>query len=1063
MKLRIVIKYFVFILCISSIFPQQNLKFHHLTVDDGLSQTTANAIMQDKFGFMWFGTQDGLNRYDGYKFKVFTNESGNKNSLSNNYIWSIHEDKDGIMWIGSFGGGLTRFDPATESFTNYKNDPNNQNSISSNDVFGIAEYPKGTLWLRTGRGVNKFDKKKKIFTIFLNTANEKITTNNLYTGALAVQPPSFVWASIDSCLISIDVETNELKYFFSYPENTNLKFGTILNLKYQDNNLFVCCNAGLVKIDLSSNTSSRIPVPTIMGEKKFLFNHLLIDDDYYWIGTNNGLILYDKNNNHFNLSQHNPDKPYSLIHNNIVSLYKSRDGIVWIGTYGGMNKIDRFKENFYLVQFDPSESNTISHKSIGPILEDKNGIVWFGTPDGLNAYNPSTGENIIFKNIPGKSNSLSSNYILSLYEDMKGNIWAGTRTAGISRFSYKNPGSIKNISFERIKLPEPSTRVQSICEDKNGIMWIGTAGRGLISYNYETSSIKSYPSSQDGSGPSHSFIYCMYEDSKGNFWLGTPTGGLNLFDREGEKFFYIKNEADNAKSLSNDIILSIFEDKKNQLWFGTSGGLNKLETPIEKNLFEKLKDSSITLSFTQYGKVNDLPNDVIYGILEDEKGFLWLSTNKGLVQFDPLKESPVKVFDVKDGLQNNEFNQNSFFKNKKGEMYFGGINGFNIFHSDSIKQNSYKPPVVFTDFKLFNNPVPLLEKDKKIFSLSKVIYQTDELELEYDHNVISFEFAALNFILPEKNKYAYKMEGFDREWINAGSNRTATYTNLDPGDYIFRVKASNNDGLWNERGASIKIFIPPPPWLSWYAYLFYIGIFFTAVFLFIRYKINSARKEIETHAKIERAKLEEREEVRKKSSADFHDEAGNKLTKISLFTELAKSEAENNPSLEEYLIKIEENTKEISSGMRDFIWVLDPAKDSLFDTISRLKDFGNSMFDYSDIRFNFKGLSPEMKNIALSMDARRALMLIFKEAINNCLKYSEAKNVEMSVSVKNNFLEVILKDDGKGFDLSEKSSGYGLNNMKERAKKIKCDYNIISEINKGTELTLKGNIPQMGN
>lgn len=1063
--LKIITKYLAFIISISSVFSQPiNLQFDHLTVDDGLSQIAALSIYQDKHGFIWFGTQDGLNRYDGYEFKVFTHESGNKNSLSNNYIWAIHEDNDGIMWIGSFGGGLTRFDPAAETFIHFKYNEKDKNTLSSNDIFGISEYPDGVLWLRTGNGVNKFEKGNGKVTRYLNVDESKKGSNNFYISALTIQSPDYIWAGADSRLTRLNIKTGEIKYFTSYPEGSDLKFGNITNLIPGGDNLFVCCDAGLVQIDLKSNTASRIPVPNVIENKKLTFNHLLINEDYYLIGTTNGLILYNKNQRTFQHYLHNPDKPNSLSHNNIISLFKSKEGIIWIGTYGGINKINKLEEDFALFQYDSSDKNSLSQKSVGPVIEDSKGILWIGTPNGLNAYNRITNENIIFKNIPGQNSSLSSNYILSLHEDRKGNIWVGTRDGGINKIKYKNIPELKNIPFERIKLPELSVRVQSIFEDRNRIIWIGTAGRGLLRYNPETGEIKSYPSRQNGSGPSHSFIYCMYEDSKGNFWIGTPTGGLNLLNREKEEFLYIKHDDEKPNSLSNDIVLSIFEDSKNQLWIGTSGRLNKLNEPIEKNFFDKLKDSSYSLSFTQYGKVHGLPNDVIYGILEDEAGFLWFSTNKGLVKFDPSSGKAVKNFDVKDGLQNNEFNQNAFYKNKKGEMYFGGIGGLNVFHPDSIKPNKYSPPVCFTDFKLFNESVQLKNQtDENKFSLAKSIYMNEFIELSYDQNVMTFEFSALNYLLPEKNQYLYKMEGFDEDWINAGTNRSVTYTNLDPGEYTFQVKGSNNDGVWNEKGASIKILISPPPWLSWYAYILYAGIFFSLVFLFISFKIKRVKREIETEAKIEKAKLEEREEVRKKSSADFHDEAGNKLTKINLFTELARSEAGNNPSLQEYLVKIEENTKELSSGMRDFIWVLDPAKDSLFDMISRLKDFGNSMFDYSDIRFNLRGLSPEMKNIALSMDARRALMLIFKEAMNNCLKYSEADNVEVFVSVKNNFLEFILKDDGKGFDLNENSNGYGLTNMKERARKINCNIVISSKVNGGTMITLQGNIPQMGN
>jgi signal transduction histidine kinase len=305
------------------------------------------------------------------------------------------------------------------------------------------------------------------------------------------------------------------------------------------------------------------------------------------------------------------------------------------------------------------------------------------------------------------------------------------------------------------------------------------------------------------------------------------------------------------------------------------------------------------------------------------------------------------------------------------------------------------------------------------------------------------------------------MEGFDNEWISAGSKKDVTYTNLDPGEYTFKVKASNNDGIWNNAGTSIKLIIPSPPWLSWYAYCFYTSLFLGVILFIIKYRVKEATREIETQAKIERAKLEEREEVRKKSSADFHDEAGNKLTRINLFTQLAKTASDNNAELKVYLNKIEENTKELSSGMRDFIWVLDPSKDSLFDTINRLKDFGNSMFGYTEIKFAVKGLTAEMSDTSLSIECRRALILIFKEAMNNALKYSCAKNVELCISYSNKIIEVTLTDDGIGFDINDKTDGYGLNNMKNRAAKINSDLEIFSTPNTGAKIIFRINIAHM--
>jgi len=1022
---------------------------------------------------MWFCTQDGLNRYDGYDFKIYRHEVSNENSLSNNYVWYIYEDNEGIFWIATFGGGLTRFDPFKETFKHFKRDANNPNSISNNFVFEVIEYPAGIFWIATDGGLNRLDKKSGSFKHYINIENKTAGLNNNHVESLITQEDDKLWFTSDSGLSCIDINTEELKYYKEDPFEAKISFGTIYDIKKENENFLLACDAGLVKLDfINQKAEILLSIEKFREENPgIIFQTILIDEqDYYWIGTSIGLVVLEKSSGSYYHFAKQADNTKSLTHNNILSICRSSDGATWIGTRNGLNRVDKIKNDFTLFKHNTSDKNSINHGSVGPIIKDKNGLLWIGTDDGLNVYDKHTNKFIHMNDNVNYTNPISSNYILALLEDDMGNIWVGTRGGGLNCLTFDQPGnpeifSVKNYSF-REGLSSPT--IQCLLQDSKGIIWIGTGGGGLNKLNPETGEIKTYSFVPDGSGPSHSYIFNIYEDSFGNYWIGTASGGLDLFDPVSEKFIYMKNSEVNPYSLSNNLILSTYEDKDHNLWIGTAGGLNKLAVPLRENLFDYFNnniDPAKDSLFVHYGRAQGLPNEVIYGILQDDNGNFWFSTNKGIVKFNPSKPEPViKIFDYLDGLQNDEFNQSSYFKDDDGKMYFGGVDGFNSFYPDSIKFNSYIPSVYFTDFKLFNETVTVKhDESEKEFHLSESIIHTKELNLHYDHDVISFEFAALNFIHPEKNQYAYMMEGFDDDWIPAGDKRSVTYTNLDEGEYFFRVKASNNDGIWNEKGASIKIFIPPPPWLSWYAYLIYIAVFSVSVFLFIRYRINIAKREIETQAKIEKAKLEEREEVRKKSSADFHDEAGNKLTKITLFTELAKDAANDNPSVIEYLEKIEENTKEISSGMRDFIWVLDPAKDTLQDTIDRLKDFGYSMFGYTNVKFNVKEMTTEMNSVNLSMELRRAIMLIFKEAMNNCLKYAEAKNIEIEISTNENKLIISLSDDGKGFDVDEKSNGYGLKNMRHRASKSGAELSIDSKPGKGTEITFKTNIAHLGN
>ncbi|MFQ5606091.1 MAG: two-component regulator propeller domain-containing protein, partial [bacterium] len=576
--------------------------------------------------------------------------------------------------------------------------------------------------------------------------------------------------------------------------------------------------------------------------------------------------------------------------------------------------------------------------------------------------------------------------------------------------------------------------IHYIYEDRSGVLWFGTGGGGLCRFNSRSSTFTRFQ--RDAARPeslNDPFVFALLEDRHGRFWVGTAAAGLKLFDRETGAVRHFQHDPSNPASLSNNRVLCLTETQSGEIWVGTAAGLNKLVVPTtpEKDFL-----------FVQFHESDGLPNEVIYGILEDNSGHLWISTNRGLAKVTPGADRlTVRIYTAADGLQSDEFNHNSFHKDRDGRMYFGGVNGLNAFHPDSVKDNPYVPPIVITDFKILNE--------------AERFTGTSEIVLSYRDYFFSFEFAALNYTLPEKNKYAYMMEGFDEDWIYCGTRRFASYTNLDPGDYIFRVKGSNNDGVWNEEGTSVKVRVTPPPWKTWWAYTLYGLFILGSIAGFVRYRIRSLEKEVEAKAAIERAKVEERERVRKNSSADFHDEAGHMITKITLFLELAKRKAGLDAGLTEYLSKIEENTKALSSGMRDFIWGLDPEKDSLYDTLLRLKDFGNNLFQHSEIRFQAGGIKPSFKQIDLPMHHRRSILFIFKEAMNNCIKYSVADSAYLKAELDRTELTIIFEDNGAGFEQRKDGEGYGLKNMVARAGKIGASIEIGSIPGQGTKIVFK--------
>ena len=1034
--------------------------FQNYHTEQGLPQNTINTIYQDHYGFMWFGTQDGLTRFDGYQFKNFRHDPQNKNSLANNYLWHINEDAEGIFWLSSFGGGLTRFNPADETFTHYKREPANKNSLSHSNTFSSVRIGEN-IWIATNDGLCRLDIKTGNVERFIQQEENREGQTGNYIGQLAFQQPNFLWMSSSKGLIQFDTKTSKNIIFENLPFGDKMSFTHIRDIQVVGEKVLLTTPTHFLEVDFANGTHKiLLRSDEIESNEKIVFSKFIasIDGQGYWIGSNNGLIYFDPQTRNCRLFQHSKENRYSLPSNSILSLYRSKDGVLWVGTQDGLAKLEREKNEFGLLRNQPEKKNTLSDNHIKGVVEDENGRLWIPTTKGLNVYDRKAKKYHTFNHQNKNLKSLSSDYLLSLCLDDKKTLWIGTRGGGLNQLVWEKDKPLSTAYFKRYNLN--NANIQYILDDGN-VLWLGTGGRGLIRFEKSTGNSQHYPMQTDGSGPNHTHIYHVFKDSYGNYWLGTATGGINLFDPKNERFLYIRNSEENPNSLVNNLVLCFFEDSKNQLWTGTAGGLSRLKAPLEKGLFEKFWDKN-NLSgfdlFENYGRKNSFPNEVIYGILEDNNGFFWLSTNEGLVKFNLQTEAVEKIYHSSDGLQSNEHNQNAYFKNPKSELFFGGVNGLNFFHPDNLKGNTFVPPVQITEFRLYNEIVPLESYGLGAgFQLESAPYATKVIQLDYHQKVISFGFTALSFINPRKNKYLYKLEGFDADWLPAGENRLATYTNLDPGEYVFRVKAANNDGLWNEKGTSLKLIISPPWWRTVWAYLAYAVLFLLSIFAYVRLRIRATTRTLMQKAEIEKVRTEERETFRQQSARDFHDEAGNKITKINLLTELAKRESENDIKRQEYLDSIEQNTKKLAAGMRDFIWSMDSGKDTFYDTAIRLQEFGESLFSLTNSRFSVFGLETGLQKIKVSMQVRRTLLLIFKEAMNNCAKYANASEIGLSFAVQKNSLEIKLEDNGCGFDINSTNiqKGYGLKNMEQRSKQINAELTVQSEKGKGTVVIVK--------
>lgn len=1068
------------------ISAQSNTRyFHHYSTEDGLPQSSINAIVQDQRGFMWFGTQDGLARYDGYTFRIFRNDIADSTTLCNNFIHALMASNDGRIWIGT-RNGLSIYHPKTDKFTSFFSAENDSASLNSSLIMSIFQDSRGEIYVGTNSGLNKAIPGKNYSDITFQRyrSNFKPGQNEVFEGTvhdITEDRWGHIWFASqgkdpetredNGALTCYDSNRNTFTHYYSDSAPNGLSSNAVRSLYTRDNTLWVgTIDGGLNKILLRGDCE--------ISEIQVINS-----------GTN----------------------PNNLPHEYVSKIIADKRSDIWVGTYEGL-----VSTNPALIHF--KNDNEFEHLTstsppiINDLLSDNADNIWVGTDKGLYAYFPSYQPFKIYKHDPNDPNSLAAGDIFGIHEDSIGDLWAVSYGTGLNRIINTRNRKERIIRYtDDDKIAGlPTTQLLGITEDNEQNLWLASFD-GLIKISKQNQSeeiyIKHYsPEELITDGSPRKYYTRIFSHTNGSLWVRTYQNGIDEITITGENLD-IKNHTEIFVENVPQKIRSFFMDHAGSLWIVTDSSLLKaniddegnltstpvtlLEVPWEKvleldiNYIQKNEDNYIWLgtsnglvkitlqedfeyrtSTNLLGKIkiyteNDgLPNNTVYGIASDDNSNLWLSTNKGLSKFS-IPDETFTNYLLDGGATINEFNEGAVAKGRNGRIYFGGIGGLVGFHPDSIQQNPFIPPVVITEFRVSNITVP--PGDERLH-FSEISNTLEEITLSYTDDFFTIQFAALNFNQPERNLYAYKLHGFHDEWVNIGNNRQATFTNLDDGEYIFQVIGSNNDGIWNQEGASLRIIILPPFWETWYAYAFYVFIFFLSVYLFIRQRIRAATKEMEIKSQIERAKHNERERFRKKTSQDFHDEAGNKITKINLFTELAKAEAGNSMELNNFLRKIESNTRELSAGMRDFIWTLDPEKDTLFDTLMRLKDFGNSMFQDSGATFIMEGLSSRYHHIKLPMDMRRTILLIFKEAMNNCAKYANASKVVLKILVKGDLIEIIVKDNGIGFDPAEAihQKGYGTKIMRERAEKIGGKLTIDSKKGGGTEIGLTCNLPHIG-
>jgi signal transduction histidine kinase/ligand-binding sensor domain-containing protein/CheY-like chemotaxis protein len=1015
----------------------EDIRFDHLSLEQGLSQSVVLDILQDSQGFIWLGTQDGLNRYDGYEFTVFRHSSEDPHSLSGDFITALDEDDDGIIWIGTNGGGLNSYDRRSGKFTRYVNDTADPTSLSNDQIDDILVDRHNTVWIgTTNGGLNRLDRKSGGFIHYRPDPKipHSISSDNI--SSITQDQDGSLWiGTYGGGLNHFDPQSERFSVYRNDPDDEASILADNVTIAHvdQDGTLWLAVDGfGLDRFDPQTEQFNHFQNDADDPNSLTANSIIAINHDSkgnLWLGTNGGgLTIFDPENELAKHFQADARDPFSLSNNQVLSIYEDQAGVLWFGTFGGgVNKFDPARQKFSLYRSDPDQTNGLNSDHIWAFLEDSDGLLWVGTYEGgLNRYDPASGEWAFYKSDPQDSTSLASDSILSIYEDGQGQLWLGSTDNGVGRL---NPETGEFTNYET------PPWVLAISEDSSGQLWIGSFG-GLGKYEAETDQFRYLQNDPNDLGSiSDNGVVAIVENQEGALWIGTFNGGLNKFDPQSEQFVRYQHDLEDPNSLGNDMILTMLLATDGTLWLGTAGGLDKFEPDIE--------------AFTHYGEEDGLLNETIYAILEDDQGKIWFSTNMGISQFDPQAET-FRHFDTRDGLQSIEFNQGSAYKSPSGEMFFGGVSGFNVFHPDLVQESEFIPPVVITDFQLFNESVLPGEESP----LSTPIEVTEKIALSYTDDFLTFEFAALDYSTPEEIEYAYLLEGFDKDWNSVGNRRFAGYTNVPPGAYTFRVRGTNSDGVWSESEAAVDIVIPPPFWQTWwFRILAVLAIAGIAVAVFaarlrvvegqrrqLEVQVDERTKELtDTLVQLERSKDAAEAANRAKSAflANMSHEFRTPLNAILGFTQLLLRDASLDEGQSENIEIVHRSSEHLLGLINDVLEIskIEAGRTTLNPTTFDLHRMLYGLEEMFRLRAEHKGvtlrleLTPYVPQYVFMDEGK--LRQVLMNLLGNAVKFTELGHVLLRVTTavpgqtnQTNIerLFFVVEDSGPGIPLEEQES-----------------------------------------
>lgn len=974
--------------------------------------------MQDKRGFIWIGTDDGLNRFDGNNFTIYRNNPVNPNSVSGNIITALFEDEEGVLWIATADGGLTKYNyrlALNEQFVQYKHSPGNNQSIPGNIINAIKADAKGNLWLATsGYDLLRFNIQSEKFTRIFNKPFTFLS--------LCFDKDSILWAgrqggSINKINITTGKYEEDSLYNSPYAKLPHVVV-TCLLMDKEKNMWYGSWDKTLYRYNNSLQKEENLLHTTGFTEDAIIS---LAEDNKgnIWIGgRDKGLQLYNKSQNRFYNYQYDAAKDGTIASNHINAIYIDKTGVVWLGTNKGLSVYKPWEQQF-VQQFLPAKDKTAIR--IFDFYKDGSNRLWLATSAGIFIRN--TDGTFLQKQFSYNGEPLS---VSKFYKAANGDFYIGT---SYSLFKYNIathqisllPNTEKDIVMKKII----ESRVVSVVEhtvNNKPVLMVSPYGHYLAYYDWEK---QLWVSRQDTVNKivktfnlKDFLIRHLYKTSDGKLWMATAKEGLGEWTSAG--VMYYKNNPAETSSISNNNVYDIKEDKKNNLWLGTyGGGLNYFNRQQKK--------------FTH---ISGSPN-LLEGIETDKEDNVWMISNGNLHKFEPAANS-LSSYSLPD-LEKSGGITGNIFKDAEGNLYVSGANYFIEFNPAAIKQTNTEPKVFFTDFKIFNQPNPQLLNEKTI-------------RLNYRQNYFAVEFAAPEYAVPGNIQYAYMLEGSDKDWINAGAKNSVTYNNLPAGDYVFKVRATNKRGLWGNAVSEIKIKITPPFWKTIWFYVLLALLISLAVYFVYNYRINELLK---------------RQEIRNKIAQDLHDSVGSALSSISVYSQVAKiyGERKREEELQDTLEKISSTSGEMISEMGDIVWAINPRNDSMEKILQRMESFALPLLKAKNITCSFD-YDESLTWLNLPMEMRKNFYLIFKESVTNIIKYADCTTMQVSLKQQDRKISLTVKDDGKGFDveamktLAAKSlSGNGLVNMKRRAAEMKGELTIQSSPGKGTTVKLIFPIP----